>query len=108
MFVFLLFGMNLETFGWLSLSDIENQFSCFESFCFPTLELKDAAQQNSHGFRTTFESMPTERLFLEGRMVRVPTVADWNAELRSNHSNIKVTLSPTVVFHEEYTRYIFL
>lgn len=58
--------MNLEAFGWLSLPVIENRFSCFEGFCFPTLELEDATQQNSHGFRTTFESMPTERLFLEG------------------------------------------
>ena len=95
--------MNLETFGWLSLSGVESRFSCFEGFCFPTLELEDATQQNSHGFRTTFESMPTERRFLGGRMVRVPTVA----ELKSNHSNIKVSLSSTVVFHEEYTRYIF-
>lgn len=39
-------------------------------------------------------------------MVRVPTFADWNAELKSNHSNIKGTLPPTVVFHKEYTRYI--
>ena len=93
--------MNLETFGWLPLSGIENRFSCFEGFCFPTLELEDATQLNSHGFRTTFESMPTERPFLEGRMVRVPTFADWNAELRSNHSDIKVSLSPAVVFHEE-------
>ena len=76
MFAFLDFVMNLEAFGWLSLSGIENQFSCFEGFGFPTLELEDATQQNSHGFRTTFESMPTERLFWEGRMVRVPTVAD--------------------------------
>lgn len=58
--------MNLEAFGWLSLSGIENPFSWFEGFCFPTLELEDATQQNSHGFRTTFESMPTERLFLGG------------------------------------------
>lgn len=98
--------MNLEAFGWLSLSGNENRFSCFEGFCFPTLELGDATHQNSHGFRTTFESMPTERLFLGGRMVRVPTFADWNAELRSNHSDIKVSLSPAVVFHEEYTQFV--